>query len=343
VVLGQAALLASTPEAKRADRVRKISVAADRCARIVKNFLALARQHPPERSRVALNRIARESVELLAYGLRVDNVEVALALDEGLPPVLGDPHQLQQVLINLITNAHHALRKVPGPRRITVATRCGGAAGPVVLEVADTGPGIPREIQQKIFEPFFTTKPVGEGTGLGLAICAGIVETHGGRLALDSEPGRGATLRVELPAESAPEAVAGERARVTAAGPRGSILLVDDEADVLEVLGDLLGAAGHRVETARDGIEALERLGAGDYDLVLSDIRMPRLDGRGLYQHAVRARPEMAGRFVMVTGDMLTGETLRFLEESGVPSVAKPFEPEAILRMVGERLAAARP
>src|SRR3989441_22030 len=165
--------LAGTPSATRAEA---IAHAADRCASIVRNFLALARRHPPERQLVRLNDIARDAAELLAYHLRVDSIEVGLNLAEGLPVLWADPHQLHQVVVNLVTNARDELRKAPLPRRLTLRTRADAARGRVCLDVEDTGPGIPAEIRDRIFEPFFTTKPVGQGTGLGLSLCHGIVE-----------------------------------------------------------------------------------------------------------------------------------------------------------------------
>jgi signal transduction histidine kinase len=131
---------------------------------------------------VALNAVVQEAVELLAYALRIDNIEVALQLGPELPTLGANPHQVHQVVVNLITNAHQALREVPPPRRLTLTTRDDPARRRVVLEVVDTGPGIPRELQERIFEPFFTTKPPGIGTGLGLPLCRGIIEGHGGTI-----------------------------------------------------------------------------------------------------------------------------------------------------------------
>ena len=150
-----------------AARATKIDEAAKRCARIVRNFLALARQHAPERARVDLQALVRETIEMIAYPLRVDDVEVVLDLADDVPPVSVDPHQLQQVLVNLVTNAHHAMREVAGPRRLTIAVHVDEATRCATLAVSDTGAGIPPEVRNRLFEPFFTTKPVGQGTGLG--------------------------------------------------------------------------------------------------------------------------------------------------------------------------------
>ncbi|MBI4013345.1 MAG: response regulator, partial [Candidatus Rokubacteria bacterium] len=310
VVLGHTALLrrAAGPGPLGA-RAEKIAHAAERCGRIVKNFLTLARQHPSDRQRVALNRIAQEAVELLAYPLRVDTVEVTLDLASDLPDLWADPHQLHQVVLNLVTNAHHAMRGAPPPRHLTLATRVDPARTRVSLEVSDTGPGIPLEIQPRIFEPFFTTKPPGQGTGLGLSLCQGTIEAHGGSISVESAPGRGATFRVELPIGTPPAAgqdapTAGTSAPV----PRKTILVVDDETEVADVLAEMLSADGHAVETAASGAIALEKLRARVYDLVLSDLRMPGLDGPGLYREVERRHPRLARRFVFLTGDTLSPE-----------------------------------
>lgn len=337
VVLGQASLLrralGDRPEAGRAEKIEKAALTS---ARIVKNFLALARQMPPEHGRVALNGIVQEALELLAYPLRTDGIEVELDLARELPVLWADAHQLQQVLINLLTNAHHALRQARAPRRLAVTTRSDAERARIVLEVADSGPGIPPEIQARIFDPFFTTKPLGEGTGLGLPLCRGILERHGGSLTLESEVGRGALFRVELPVQaSQPEASEPREAtqRVAPRAPK-SILLVDDEAQVRETVADVLQQAGHRVEAVASGTAALDRLGDGHYDLVLTDIRMPELDGPDFYREVQRRHPGMEKRFVFLTGDTLTPLTRKFLEQAGLPHLAKPFHVDEVRRVV---------
>jgi signal transduction histidine kinase len=188
--------------------VEEIIQAAERCKRLVRNFLTLARQHKPERTTVVLNTLVTETLELLASLLRVDDITIHLALAEDLPLFRADPYQLQQVVTNLLTNAHHALRESSAPRQLTLTTRCNLARTSIIFEVADNGPGIPPEIQARIFEPFFTTKPLGVGTGLGLPLCRGIVEGHGGTLSVASQPSQGTTFSVELPIEEVLETLA---------------------------------------------------------------------------------------------------------------------------------------
>jgi CheY-like chemotaxis protein len=193
-------------------------------------------------------------------------------------------------------------------------------------------------VRPRLFEPFFTTKPHGQGTGLGLSLCQGVVENHGGTIEAESEEGKGALFRVELPLElrrDEPTQPAGPDQR-----KGGKILVVDDEAHVAGVLAEMLAVDGHRIDVAQNGALALDRLRQGAYDLVLSDIRMPELDGLGLYQEVRRLHPEMSRRFVFLTGDRLSAETGRFLATAGAPSLAKPFHLDEVLSVVRRMLQA---
>ena len=341
VILGQAEMMRRTagsgPLAQKADQIAQ---AAGRCASIVGNFLALARQRPPERRKVALNEVVREVLDVVTYPLRMDGVDVVLDLDPELPVLVGDPHQLHQVVLNLMTNAQDAMRGRDGPRMMVVATGFDESAERVSLEVSDTGPGIPDDVRSRLFEPFFTTKPPGQGTGLGLSLCQGIVENHGGRISAESEEGKGALFRVELPLELRRDAEQEAGAGAEAQQKGGKILVVDDEAHVAGVLAEMLAVDGHRIDVAPNGALALDRLRQGTYDLVLSDIRMPELDGLGLYQEVRRLHPEMARRFVFLTGDRLSTETGKFLATAGAPSLGKPFHLDEVLSVVRRMLQA---
>jgi two-component system NtrC family sensor kinase len=279
---------------------------------------------------VDLNAVVREAVELLAYQLRVGGVEVALDLAPDLPALWADAHQLQQVLVNLVTNAEQAMRESQPQRRLTITTRSVPGAPRVELSVADTGPGVPPEIRSRIFEPFFTTKAPGQGTGLGLSLCHGIVEEHRGTIRVEGA-GAGAVFVVDLPVEKPPETGPGARAVGTARPPSGkAILVVDDEPDVAQILADLLAGDGHRVETAPNGLIALRKLEERPWDLILSDVRMPELDGLGLHEAVRRRYPALTRRFVFITGDALSPSTRELLERTGAPSITKPFAPDEI-------------
>jgi len=345
VVMGQTHLLREVAhdDALR-QRAEKIGSAAERCGRIVKNFLALARQRPPERGDVSLNGVVQEAVELLAYELRTDNIEVVFDLADDLAVLWADAHQLHQVIVNLVANAHQAMRRTAAPRRIRLTTRRDRARARVQLEIADTGPGIPHDIQARIFEPFFTTKPPGQGTGLGLSLCRGIIEEHGGTLGVESEPGHGATFRIELPLltrpASAPKAVSQPLAPLEIAPKR--ILVVDDEPGVAGVLAEALGRVGHHVEVAADGAQALEILAGRACDLIITDTKMPGLDGIDLYREVERRFPALRERMIFVTGDVLDAEKRAFLERTGAAFLTKPFDVQEVRRLAHQVLAGGR-
>jgi nitrogen fixation negative regulator NifL len=341
VVLGRAALLRrALKDGPLAHGAEQIGLAAERCGRIVKNFLALARQYPSERDAVDLNGVVQEAVELLAYPLRLDSVQVVWDLGADLPTLWADGHQLHQVVINLITNAHYAMRQSAGPRQLTLTTRQDVARARLLLGVADTGPGIPPEVLPRLFEPFFTTKPPGQGTGLGLSLCRGFVEEHEGTITVESVPGQGARFRVELPltvpGDVAPSPV--DEARPVVRGQ--SILVVDDEAEVASVLAEILAIDEHRVEVAPNGKVALGRILEQPYDLVLSDMKMPELDGPGLYRRLEGLGHPVVKRIVFLTGDDLGPETRAFLAQTGAPRVSKPFTPGEIRQIVQQVLRA---
>jgi two-component system NtrC family sensor kinase len=342
VVVGRAGLLSrQLANGPLETPVTQLAQAAERCARIVKNFLALARQRPPERQEVDLNRVAHEALELMAYALRVDNIEVTLDLEPSLPVLWADPHQLHQVIVNLVSNAHHAMREMPPdrPRRLIVRSRADGALK-VTLVVEDTGPGISPEVRTRLFEPFFTTKPVGQGTGLGLSLCRAIVDAHGGQITLISESGQGASFQVDLPVLP-PGPPDGSQAVEEPLGVPGKrILVVDDEPELAEMVAEVLTEDGQLVETAANGQAALRRLDQAPFDLVVSDIRMPELDGPGLYEEICKARPELGAHMIFLTGDTLDPAPRQFLERVGLPYLTKPFGPNDIRRAV--RLALAR-
>ena len=344
VVMGQAHFLrVGAKDPALVQRAEKINAAADRCARIVRNFLALARQRPAERVDVRLNQTVQGAMELLTYDLRTSNVEISLELAEGLPVLWADAHQLHQVMINLVANAHQAMRHSATPRRITIRTRLEREPECVQIEVADTGPGIPAEIRTKIFEPFFTTKPLGEGTGLGLSLCKRMIEEHGGTITVESESGQGTTFRIELPVLSrpAPAADLTEVESLPAISGK-AILVVDDEPDIAATLAEALQADGHQVAVAAQGVMALEMLAQRSYDLVLSDSKMPGLDGVDFFREVMHRFPTLRQRVIFITGDVLDREKRQFLESTEAPCVTKPFDIREVCQLVRRVLVGTR-
>ena len=341
VVVGQATMLKDLAgDAKIAARAEKIRSAADRCARIVKTFLAMARRRPPEVTAVDVNAIAEAALDLLAYNLRTTDVKIVVDLAPDLPRLMADADQINQVLTNLIINAQQALMERNPPRRLAITTRFDAARNVIRLSVADNGPGIRDELRERIFEPFFTTKPTGIGTGLGLSMCQGVVESHGGKIVVEDTPGGGATFSITIPVRG--QVAAAVRASAQSdveRADRGDILVVDDEPEMAQTLAEILANAGHRVDVAFDGAEALEQLTRRDYDLVLSDLRMPVLDGPGLYQALTERRPAMIERIVFMTGDSLAPHVTAFLAATRVACIEKPLNPRAVLDIVARRLA----
>ena len=335
IVVAQAVMLERQGKGTElADRAAKILKAADRCARIVQTFLAMARQKAPERTAVDLNAVATAALDLAAYGLRTEGVTVERHLAPSLPRLTADADQLHQIVVNLLVNAQQALADAPGERRLTVSTAAEGET--LVLEVADTGPGVPESVRRRIFEPFFTTKPQGQGTGVGLSFSMGLAEAHGGRLTL--EPSAvGATFRLTLPVDAAAISTsAGTPQNAATPLPARRALVVDDEPEIAEALADFLTIEGFGCDIAIGGAAAQTRLEGGDYDLIVSDLRMPGIDGPALYAWLKQHRPDLAERIAFTTGDTLGSAATRFLAEARRPVLEKPFMPATVQRFLAE-------
>lgn len=323
--------------------LQQIHTQAERAARIVQNLLIFAREHKPERVVVNLNEVLRGTLALQAYQLRVDNISVTTQYDPHLPSTVADPHQLQQVFLNLINNAHHAMLQRGGPGTLTLSTRFGpsrreqadapldGLPPQNILEVSinDTGTGIPERDLKRIFDPFFTTKPVGQGTGLGLSICFGIVREHDGQIWAESTVGVGTTVHVDLPLRTpTPEsdASAPDQARdAVEVAASCAILVVDDEEPVGVLLSRLLKDLGHRPTVVLSGEAALEALDRERFDLILTDVKMPGLSGFDLYRAVQERDPALAQRVIFITGDTLSPATQARIAQSTNLYLAKPF------------------
>ena len=329
------ATAAMSPEQR--DAVETIHREVKRAARIVSNLLLFARQRSPERTGTDLNQVMLDTLEMRRYVLRTQQVEVVTDLDPMLPTTWADAFQLQQVVLNLLTNAEQALHGYPGVKRIVLATRRHG--GRLQLVVSDSGPGIPPEALDQVFNPFFTTKAVGEGTGLGLSISDGIVRQHGGEIRVESRPGAGATFTIELPHVVAPPEPLKEQAPGEALRPDGrSFLVVDDEPALRSALSIFLRRCGHAVHTAESGQEALALLDRRRYDGIFLDVRMPDISGADVYRRLRERDPAQAERVVFSTGDVDAQGTREFLRSSGRPCLPKPFALGSVAEML-ERVA----
>ncbi len=344
IVLGRAHLLEEKCQAQPSLQgdARRIREAAERCGRIVRTFLDMARSRPAQRAPVALNELVRAAAEMLGYTLRSHDIELTLALDERLPTLLADGDQIGQVVLNLMVNAQQALAAAAAPRRLHISTGVDerGSEPTLWLRVADNGAGVPAAAREKLFEPFFTTKPEGIGTGLGLAVSRSIAIEHGGELRLE-DVAAGASFRLELPLrvpESANiEAADGEDA---AAAGAARILVVDDEAEIADLIRSMLESAGYDVATAESGAVALAMLEQAQFNAIVSDLRMPDMDGAALWRQVQRHDAALARRMLFVTGDTLSAGARSFLDEAGTASLDKPFARKDLLDRVKTLLAA---
>jgi len=348
IVMGRASLLEEKAEgtAVQGD-ARRIREAAERCGRIVRTFLNMARQKPPSRSPVQLGDIARAAADMLGYTLRSHGIQVDLQLADGMPQVQADADQLGQVVLNLMVNAQQALESVQGPRRLQLSAGVeplrAGREPRVWLRVADNGPGVPQAVRERLFEPFFTTKAAGFGTGLGLSVSRSIVREHGGELMLEATgPGAagGASFRLSLPISGEAHGVSQPLLLASAGGELHSrLLVVDDEAEITDLMRAVLEDAGFDVATAESGAVALELLAEARFDAIVSDVRMPDLDGAALWRAVRERQPHLARRMLFVTGDTLSPQARQVFEESGCPSLDKPFAKADLLAAVRATLA----
>ncbi len=305
---------------------------SQRGIRVLRHLLLATRQQPASRERLDLNELVRRTADFKHQEILDSRIDLQLALENGLPETVADVDQVQLVLLILLCNAFDSLAAVQAARILKISTWQAGAW--LNLLVEDSGRGVPAEIQSWLFEPWVTTKPNSEGTGLGLSTARTLLAHNFGRISYRQSSLGGAGFLVELPileprAGSAgaaePYSAPAAGAPVPAAGPSQRILVLDDDLPVAEMLGEMVHLLGYRTEVCFAPLQALQLILQQPFDLILSDFHMPDLNGRQLYEKAVQARPELARRFVFLTGDVAYAEVQAFFQASGAPSLRKPF------------------
>ena len=319
-------------------RINKISSAAERCAKIVKTFLAMARQQPSKIESVDVASVIETAADVVGYGSTSGDIAIVRKVSDNLPPIAADADQITQVIINLIINAEQALSMSGSGDLIEISAVSNPDTGMVEITVQDNGPGIPAAIRARIFEPFFTTKEVGEGTGIGLAFCHRIILSHGGQIRLDQSDATGTCFRITLPVAAHPTSETDKPADHIAAPVNLRALIVDDEVDVGELNAEILRREGFDVEFVSTGEEALKRLHTSNYDIFLSDLNMPDIDGRKIYETLVSQFPTMLERTAYITGDTMGLSSRMLLTESGLPYLEKPVSPAELRDLVATLL-----
>ena len=336
-ILGYSQLLTSSGQMgqRGIEYADKLYKQAQRTHRIVQNLLSFARQHKPERVPVQINQTLEETLALRDYDLRMHNVRIHLDLAENFPVTSADPHQLQQVFLNMMNNAVDAILEHSTEGDIWVRTALNGDR--LCIEITDSGPGV--KDASRVFDPFYTTKPVGKGTGLGLSICYGIITEHGGTIRVRNIPSRGASFTVELPFQPAAPQVFSTPGQRAVSGRDGRILLVDHDDSVLEAVGTILRGRDHRVQTAKDIREARALLEKQDFDLIVADLHISDgANGGGLGEWLAQHKPALSRKLIWMCAVAPSEDAGENIAGNGRQILQKPFKASDLLAAVDELL-----
>jgi len=353
-IIGIAQLLKST-ETRTENREyldRLVSEAA-RTAEIVRGLLDFTHQREAQYREVNINSIIRETLKLISYDIKSRTITVVKNLSSDIPKTTADPHKIQQVFINLLTNASQAIAESGKGDKIIITTKdkksnIKTGRDIIQITISDNGPGIPPENIRNIFDPFFSTKPIGKGTGLGLSVCHGIIDEHRGKIWAESEHGKGAKFIIELPVISVSDFSTKPREEngtierepslaVSAnfnAANTASILVVEDDETLRTLMVRYLKKQHYHVDSAADGNAAIRHIKTNNYNLVISDIKMPKMNGIELYKQIKEIKPLLADHFIAATGDVISEESNQFILKTDIPYLKKPFEMEKMLQAV---------
>jgi len=346
--------------AEQRSEMQNILRQAQRAAKLLRGLLRFVRAGEKRAAAVNMNDVVRSAIDLVSYRFSIDEISIEGRLDPGLPAVVGDANRLEQVVVNLLSNAIDALRTVKPPRRLTVDSSVTEGGDRVCVTVTDNGPGVSAEIIQRLFRPFASTKGR-RGTGLGLYISRQLVREAEGELELVAHAERGARFLVWLPCAPGtvpavpapppsapappppppspppPPAPPAQATKASLAGIR--VLLVDDEELIRRPMARFLGKRGAEVTEAGDGAAALERIRGGfEPQVILADLRMPRMDGAEFYERLLEEQPRLAERVLFLSGDIthLAGRGLADVPRDRV--LVKPVELAELERRIGDFL-----
>ncbi len=336
-ILGYSQLLTSSGQIgpQGIEYSEKLYKQAQRTHRIVQNLLSFARQHKPERAAVKMNQALEETLALRDYDLRMHNIRVHLDLAPDLPLTAADPHQLQQVFLNMVNNAVDAI--LEDSKEGDLWVRTGIEQGRLIVEFIDSGPGVKEA--SRVFDPFYTTKPVGKGTGLGLSICYGIITEHGGTIRVKNVPPRGACFTIDLPCQ--PVGLPGFYTDSPKADPakNARILLLDHDDSVLEAVGTLLRGRDHHVQSAKDMREARVMLEREDFDLIVADLQVAEgPNGSGLENWLAQNKPALSQKLIWMCAVAPSRDAAAKMSPGNSVILQKPFRAGELLAAVDEML-----
>jgi two-component system NtrC family sensor kinase len=336
-ILGYSQLLTSSGQlgAQGIEYSEKLYKQAQRTHRIVQNLLSFARQHKPERVPVKMNQTLEETLALRDYDLRMNNIRVHLDLAPDLPVTAADPHQLQQVFLNMVNNAVDAILERSTEGDLWVRTGMEGER--IIIEFIDSGPGVQDHL--RVFDPFYTTKPVGKGTGLGLSICYGIITEHGGTIRVRNIPSRGACFTIDLPCQPVEALGSSLEGPKADSGRSARILLLDHDESILEAVSAFLRGREHRVNSARNMLEARSVLEQQNFDVIVADSQLADApNGDGLETWLAQHKPALSRRVIWMCAVAPSGEAAERVGESGSRILQKPFKVSDLLAAVDELL-----
>ena len=353
ILMGRATLLeAKVTDPLITDDIKRINAAAERCGRIVRTFLSMARQKPANRQPAQLNQVVSGALELLGYNLRTAGIKIHAQLSSALPLLNIDADQIGQIVVNLLVNAQQALESRSVAKEIVIETVCRGDK--VLLRVIDNGAGIDEALRERIFEPFFTTKTAVAGTGIGLSVSRAIAREHGGELALEIDGAAqlslghtalahtsfaqmgGTSFLLTLPLSQVMSTAVPQSMPLFDQEHCGTVLVVDDEVEMAELLADILRSAGYQAHATSSATAALNWLQDNACDFVFCDMRMPQMDGQAFWRELQQHYPQLARRTAFITGDTLSANIEPFLTDCGQPCLEKPFSPEAVLALAAD-------